>query len=29
VLLHNKIRVAWGLDGDNGLASRMIATFRR
>jgi len=27
VLLHNKIRVAWGLDGDNGLASRMIATF--
>lgn len=27
MLLHNKIRVAWGLDGDNGLASRMIATF--
>jgi len=27
VLLHNKIRDAWGLDGDEGLASRMIATF--
>jgi hypothetical protein len=27
VLLHNKIRVAWGLDGDDGLASKMIATY--
>lgn len=27
VLLHNKIREAWGLEGDNGLASKMIATF--
>lgn len=27
VLLHAKIRTAWGLDGDNGLASKMIATF--
>ena len=27
VHLHNKIREAWGLDGDDGLASKMIATY--
>lgn len=27
VHLHNKIRDAWGLDGDEGLASKMIATY--
>ena len=27
VLLHNKIRAAWGLDGEDGIVTRMLATY--